>query len=247
MKKNKSQKSTNTLFIVGCTLSLVFVIFPFIMLVLPCLRGCVSWWLSPLGASEYKATYIETLGAILGTFLAITGAIWTQRKIDRINERKEQKIAATIIYYDFDFALKDLQQIIRRYNDDTPKMGNILHDDACVQCFLEKAQRCRIYIDDNWISNVAKLTGRLSSGEIKSIYDLYGNLATIKSIFNSSTSSKSDYDTAYRLIYSMYCLTFSLSQPRQTEAKLKTPISTILGEIRIVAEIENTNNKETKK
>lgn len=44
--------------------------------------------LRPLKESEYNICYIETFGAILGTFLAIYGTLWTQRKIDERTAKK---------------------------------------------------------------------------------------------------------------------------------------------------------------
>ncbi|WP_202766286.1 hypothetical protein [Clostridium paridis] len=42
--------------------------------------GLLSWLLSPLKTTEYKSSYIQTFGAILGTFMAVSGALWTQKK-----------------------------------------------------------------------------------------------------------------------------------------------------------------------
>ena len=68
----------------------------------------LSWFLQPLRKSEYKSSYIEIIGAILGTFLAVTGTLWTQRKIDSVMEQKEIQKRALIVYYVFCFAFNDL-------------------------------------------------------------------------------------------------------------------------------------------
>ena len=208
----------------------------------------VDTFFSGLQYSDYKSSVIESIGAILGTFLAITGAIWTQRIIDMVNECKERKIAATIIYYDFEFALNDFQRILERYNDNTPRKSNILCDVDCVKCFADVTKRYRVYIDDSWITNVARLTGCLSADDIKSIYGLYGDFTTIKSILNSNSNSDSDYDAAYRLIYHMFNVSFSLNGHPRTEANLKTHIYELLSRIGEIAEITSSNitNKEIK-
>lgn len=48
-----------------------------------------------------------------GTFLAITGVFWTQRLIDKNEERKKIKENATIIYYDIDSDIKELHLFIK--------------------------------------------------------------------------------------------------------------------------------------
>ncbi len=42
----------------------------------------------------------------------------------------------------------------------------------------------KIYIDSNWIANVAKLCNVLSADEIKQIYKIYGDLETVKEVFD---------------------------------------------------------------
>ena len=51
----------------------------------------ISSLLSPLKQEGYKSSYIETIGALLGTFLAISGALWTQRRIDRKKRKEHSK------------------------------------------------------------------------------------------------------------------------------------------------------------
>lgn len=61
-----------------------------------------------MGIVEYKSTYVETIGSIIGTILAISGTLFLQEKIDkktdeekRINEENNMRYNIIVIYYDF--------------------------------------------------------------------------------------------------------------------------------------------------
>ena len=70
------KRTPNILFIIVSAISAAFILIPLVLRI-EFVYKAVSWFISPLG--EYGSSYIETLGAILGTFLAITGALWTQK------------------------------------------------------------------------------------------------------------------------------------------------------------------------
>lgn len=106
------KRNTNMLFIIVSAISAVFILIPLILRI-KLIYKVASWFLSPLG--EYGSSYVETLGAILGTFLAVTGALWTQRKIDEVQDRKELRESALIVYYDFEFVFNDVKRFMSRY------------------------------------------------------------------------------------------------------------------------------------
>lgn len=85
-----NKKYRNTFFIIVSIIGGIFIVSPIILRV-PFIRDFFSWFFRSLGNSDYKSSYIETFGAILGTFLAVTGTLWTQRKLDEII-RKQLKI-----------------------------------------------------------------------------------------------------------------------------------------------------------
>lgn len=58
---------------------------------LPFVDDIVSWILLILKQQVYKSSYIEVLGAIAGSWLAITGAIYTQRKSEYEKLMKQEE------------------------------------------------------------------------------------------------------------------------------------------------------------
>ena len=95
MLKNKMKNGT---FIAMCAVTVLVVVMPVVLQVLV-IRKTVAWLLSGLKYQEYKSAYLGLVGGLLGSWLAITGAIYTQRKFDREKEQKrsiEEKRAREI-------------------------------------------------------------------------------------------------------------------------------------------------------
>lgn len=174
----------------------------------------ISNMLCPLKLEGYKSSYIEMVGAILGTFLAVTGALWTQKQAEEKEERRIIKETATIVYYDFKFAFDDLFKFENAYACIQPGAENGYDD---LEYFIRYKKGIKIYIDSGWISNVAKLCNILSAEELKQIYTIYGSLETIKIVF-----AKKDEDIdcksaceIYRLIHNV--LHRMISEPSKDE------------------------------
>lgn len=186
-----------------------------------------------MGDTGYKTSYVEAFGAILGTSLAVTGALWAQRKIDETAEREKIKESALVVYYDFDFAFADIIKFMQSYLSVQGKLCDHIED---LDTFRKEKSKYRIYIDDNWIHTVAKLSG---VSEIKRIYELYGDLSTIKGIFDLREGhiSEDDANTAYA---SMLRMTHQKIEPlsRHIKVTLKEDIKSILDSLRNIANIE---------
>lgn len=237
MNKNRN---TNILFMVVSAISAVFIFIPLILRI-ELIHRAVSWFLRPLG--EYGSSYIETLGAILGTFLAVTGALWAQRKIDEVQDKKELRESALIVYYDFKFAFNDIAAFMRRYLSQQQKVCNILEDFEQFKKTKE-ISHIYIYIDDNWIQNVAKLSYSLSSNEIQQIYKLYGDLNTIERAFNSSVNemSQDDARSAYSIMFKDLCkITGTLTTPMTIDASLKEDVQLIMDKLEKLSGVKAFN------
>lgn len=198
----KKHKKRDLLFYVGWIIGGFFILSP-LFLRCPVVENALLCFLRPLKESEYKICYIETFGAILGTFLAIYGTLWTQRKIGERTAKKELRENALIIYYDFDFALKDIIALMQTYFSSCSRYSDKLQD---FQYFLACTQKYRMYLDSEWIRNVAKMSDVLSSKEMHEIYSLYGDLCTIGELFNSPQSEISEAEA--NRIYSLICTNF---------------------------------------
>ena len=232
------KKPKNFLFWLGCFASILFLMIPLVLHFFPAFESCISLLLSPLKSVDYKTTYIETIGAILGTYMAITGAIWTQRKIDEVAEKKEITKAATIVYYDFDFAFKDFEKILGLYSSRIKCQSNVLSSDEQVEAFSKIINRYRVYIDDKWITNVANLAVVVSSEELKRIYGLYGDISTIKSVLSSVNPDVDDIKLSYSLIYKYFSFIFTFTDPVRIEIDIKDEWKELFSLIKEVAEID---------
>lgn len=231
------RKNTNLLFLIVSAISVAFIFIPLILRI-ELVYKAVSWFLCPL--SEYGSSYIETLGAILGTFLAVTGALWTQRKIDEVQDKKELRESALIVYYDFEFAFKDIIRFMIHYLLHQDTICNFLNDFEEFKSQKEKSH-IYIYIDDNWIQNVAKLSYTLSSSEIQCIYKLYGDLNTIRRAFNSPVNgiTEDDAESAYSVMYKDFCkIEWNLTRQTPPEVTLKEDIQSIIEKLKELSNIK---------
>lgn len=187
----------NRLFSICIFIALLFFISP-LLLRISWVESIVAYILLPLKEEGYKSSYIETIGAIFGTFFAITGALWTQRQVDLKNEDHIIKEAAVIVYYDFKFAFDDIFQFEHAYACIKPETNNEYDD---LKYFLLYKKYKKIYIDSNWICNVAKLCDVLTSEELKQVYKIYGDFETIKYVFE-----RPDVEIDITMAYSIYHL-----------------------------------------
>lgn len=184
IEKVKRFISENKLFFVAIVATVLFITSP-LWLQISFLSKMVSCFLKSLNEQGFKSSYIETCGAILGTFLAVTGALWTQRKIDEKHEKSLVQESATVVYYDFKFAINALMEFEQAYACIGPGIDNGYDD---VECFNKYRRGIDILIDGEWIHNVSKLRRVMSDEEIKQIYELYGVLENIKKIFRKEDS-----------------------------------------------------------
>lgn len=231
------KRNTNMLFMIVSAISAVFILIPLILRI-KLIYKVASWFLSPLG--EYGSSYVETLGAILGTFLAVTGALWTQRKIDEVQDRKELRESALIVYYDFEFVFNDVKRFMSRYMIHQEVVCNTLENFELFKK-IKDISHIYIYIDDNWIQNVAKLSYSLSGTEIQEIYKLYGDLNTIKRAFNSSINemTEDDAESAYSVMFKDICsITGTLTNPMKIDVSLKENVQSIMDRLKDLGDID---------
>lgn len=85
MTKDKRKQGA---FTIMCLITILFIVMP-LLLRLSIVNQLVAFILSGLKYQEYKSAYLGLVGGLLGTWMAITGAIYTQRKFDWEKEQKK--------------------------------------------------------------------------------------------------------------------------------------------------------------
>lgn len=98
LKMKFKSRIKSGIFVAMCIITAVFIVMP-LFLKFPVVSKIVAWVLSGLKYQEYKSAYLGLVGGLIGSWLAITGAIYTQRKFDREKEEKraiEEKRAKEI-------------------------------------------------------------------------------------------------------------------------------------------------------
>lgn len=133
----------------------------------------------PLG--QYKSSYIETIGAILGTFLAIAGALWTQKRTDLKNEKKEQYKSVKIIYHNFYRASLTISKFVDKLMRSENGYINTIDEDN-LSLFIKCKNEIKLYTNDEWLSNLTVVMTLLSNTEADYILELYFDLCRIKEI-----------------------------------------------------------------
>lgn len=91
METNKNKK--NITFVIMCVITVLFIILPLIMKI-TFVSDFIAWLMLALKYQEYKSAYLGIIGGLVGSWLAITGAIYTQRKFDK--EKEERTIAEEV-------------------------------------------------------------------------------------------------------------------------------------------------------
>ena len=201
--KKKKPNITFVYFFITCVIAFAFLLSPLIAKS-NAIRNIFSMYLDGFRSVEYKIAYIETVGALLGTFLAITGALWTQSIADENARREEMKKNALIVYYDLSFASETILQIMKAIYPHI-KTNYLPDDRRVIDIFRKEKRRHRIYISSNWRQIIGNLHSDITPREIRDIQIIYEKLSMICMSLNaevSNTSQKEDMN-AYSLMYSM--------------------------------------------
>lgn len=166
-------------FIVAISSVSLFCIIP-ILLNSPLLFNAVDFLSSGLQYSEYKSSFLESIGGMLGTALAIIGALWTQHHFEQEEEHKIDIKNTTVVYYDFKFAFTEIRDRIEFcIKEHAGKPEQICPNSITGRDLHQLFTGYHILIDYKWINNVASLPNEFTSNEIEHIYYIYGLINSI--------------------------------------------------------------------
>lgn len=113
-------------FAIMCGITAIFIILPLAMKI-PFVSDFIAWIMSALRYQEYKSAYLGIIGGLVGSWLAITGAIYTQRKFDEERKREEKEEKQQELYAKYGITIimcKELLWNEIRANHHSTMVGN---------------------------------------------------------------------------------------------------------------------------
>ncbi|MBQ3519157.1 MAG: hypothetical protein IJA31_07530 [Clostridia bacterium] len=186
LKKDSNKVEERKFIAITVALWVIVLILVPVLLNITCIKQLFLYLISFTNSADYKIAYVEFWGTIIGSFIAIWGALYVQRKIDKNSEHSNQVKYAYVVYYDLRFALKDLNDIC----DEAINKNNNFVKQLDVYNFYQSAKGRKIHLNPKWIADVAQLNGVFSDDEIEQIYTYYGKLVDIDRAFQSESLEK---------------------------------------------------------
>ena len=180
----KKAFSWDLIMVVACVVAALYLLIP-LFLRIPLLRDLCAWYLVKLNATEYKSAFAESIGGLLGSFLAIVAALWTQHHFEREAEKKADLENSRVVYYDFKSPFNEIREIIELCAKD----ARIDRGAICCQSLLNHEIRryysgYRVYFDKNWIRNVARLPDYFTADDIDTIYHIYSLFSSLNLVLD---------------------------------------------------------------
>ena len=182
MKEKK--KSKVTLCIVG-VVALFFCI-P-ILLKVPAIKGIFAWWLNFTDNPDYKTTYIEVTGNIIGVFISVFGALRTEDYIRKKQAKKEIEESAHFLHAELRRYFHKLQLIFQ----ETKRKCSIEDTGPAFRdAFCEVALKYKLDLTNEWVSHLDRLNGRIGKYEWDTLQKYFSKLAVIDATLNSKKSDE---------------------------------------------------------
>ena len=155
-------KRKNIYFFIACFVAILFLAIP-LLLRCSCIYDLVWEYLSVFRNTEYKGIYIETIGALFGAFLGVTGAVWAQNLAIKQSKEEEIRTKAQIIHDDLNNSLIGLKEIFQTDNKTLPKtMDELLHKaQNNSQDYMRRILEIRVVVLSDWEQMVLSVGHRL--------------------------------------------------------------------------------------
>jgi len=164
----------------------LILITPVVFNLVPVLRDVFRWYMRPLGSLQ--SVFVSVLGASIGSFIAIMGAVWISNRNKKVQEQTDIGKNALIIYYDFLFAFQDL----------LPFLNEIMKDEKTYFSFSQEDYKnllndngIQLHLTDDWIKIVAFIKNSNSKDNlVASAYRIYGILRDIQGISDGRITNR---------------------------------------------------------
>lgn len=170
--KNKEKIIISTMLCV-CVL---FFISPALMRI-SFIRDGISWYFEGLGNSNFKSSYMSSIGVAVGTIMTIIGTLFIQKMLDKNYKKqselkKKQKIenALKIVYYDLKMSFEKIL-----FMETVIQAGNSIEEE-----YIEIIRNTKFYLDSNWREKIFLLDEVLKKETIEKIIETYYMLYNIE-------------------------------------------------------------------
>lgn len=178
------KKRINLLFIIAGIGGFLFFFIP-LALRIPFIYNLVELFLSTFPNSEYKGVYFETVGALWGAFLGVSGAVWVQGFANRQLKSAEIEKNAQIINADLNDSMKRIKDTLSGF-----QTIDFLHaDEKTREDFAILVKRYRIIELPDWKQKILSIEPCLPGDEIRLLFITYTSLAEISLLSNSFDSA----------------------------------------------------------
>ena len=165
---------------------------PFLMMI-PFINNWAQIYLASLG--DLRVAFIGFAGSSLGGIVAIFGSMWIQDNIRKKQKESDLRKSAFVIYHDFKLAFDDLlpfyQELIR-------SEGTIGSYHANIHRKLDSNVNSQLYLDANWINNVATLMDFDDSDLVERIYKTYGDLNDFNKVISKEIKGVNAFNVINR-------------------------------------------------
>lgn len=219
MKRGKRAKETThgAKIVIGvlfgfCLFAALLLAFSPLLLRWSLFRSAVASFLRPFGELAYKNAYISMMSSLLGSAIAITGAIWTQRVLRKFDDEKKRKeeeekvrAEADLILYELRTPLNNIKTILQSVLPIVNSNKLPAYGDALVK-FSRYVQASPIICDEEIRSSILRIRGKLSNDTTKSLLDIQQKIQKIAILTDSIKKShgSDDYQIAYHTACSLY-------------------------------------------
>lgn len=162
---------------------MVIIIISPLLIKFECVRNIANFFIIDL--YSMKGDYLGMLGTLIGSCLAITGALWAQKRINDNNDFGSVKKSAKLIVFDLERTFK------------------LIKSSYISKSFWLDRVNCKIKLNGKWDENILAFSGYIKDSEIDDLMKLYDDIYVLSSFIEKLIDShneieESTYDFSYQ-------------------------------------------------